>query len=84
MEEIRGEAPNADIIRFAIQGNRPIGAKELSAMKSIYEVARRLGAAIGGKSRPIQILIVDVFRTTCSLQNWRTGEDNEPEKPNDG
>ena len=59
MEEIRGGALNADTIRFAIQGNRPIGAKELSAMKSIYEVARRLGAAIGGKSRPIQILIVD-------------------------
>ena len=28
-------------------------------MESIFEVARRLGAAVGGKSRPIQILVVD-------------------------
>jgi DNA-binding NtrC family response regulator len=28
-------------------------------MRSIYDVARRIGTAIGGKSRPIQILIVD-------------------------
>ena len=28
-------------------------------MESVFEVARRLGTAIGGKSRPIQILVVD-------------------------